>query len=62
MGAGPSIRADSVDATKDLIFRFLEEKGKSENKTKEVSHGGGDHRAGVGRLKFDDTLKCYSES
>jgi len=41
LGRGSSIRADLVDATKDLISRFLEEKEKSENKTKEVSPDGG---------------------
>lgn len=35
------MRADLVGATKDLTFRFLEEKGKSENRIKEVSYSEG---------------------
>lgn len=59
MGRGSSIRADLVDATKDLICRFLGEKEKSENKTKAVSPGLGRSRAGVGQLKSDDTFRSY---
>ena len=41
------MEADLVDATKDLICRFLEEKGKSENRIKEVSYSEGKSKLGL---------------